>query len=181
MSEPPVRVLFVCTANICRSAYADLLSRHLLGGGAGVEVASAGTRAVEGEPVDEEMAALLRARGIDPTTHRSRRLSLRTVGEHDLVVTAEVAHRSFILDDRPAVFRRLFTLGQLDRTLDGLPDDLPDDLRGRELIAAAGQAAVPADPDDDVHDPYRRGPEAARTAAAHIEALVSRWLPRLTA
>lgn len=175
MSEPPVRVLFVCTANICRSAYADLLSRHLLGEGSGVEVASAGTRAVEGEPVDEEMAALLRARGIDPTTHRSRRLSLRTVGEHDLVVTAEVAHRSFILDDRPAVFRRLFTLGQLDRTLDGLPDDL----RGRALITAAGQAAVPADPADDVHDPYRRGPEAARTAAAHIEALVSRWLPRL--
>ncbi len=127
------------------------------------------------EPVDEPMAALLRARGIDPAPHRSRRLSLRTVGDHDLVVTAEVAHRSFILDDRPEVFRRVFTLGQLDRTL----DDLPDDLRGRALIAAAGRAAAPASSEDDVHDPYRRGPEAARVAAEHIEALVGRWLPRL--
>jgi protein-tyrosine-phosphatase len=176
MSEDtPIRVLFVCTANICRSAYAELLSRHLLGDGTTVSVASAGTHARPGEPMDEVMAAELRARSVDPSRHRSRPLTMRMVEESDLVLTAEVVHRTFILDDRPAVFRRLFTLGQLDRTLDAVPEDL----RGRELITAAGRALRPAAVADDVADPYRRGPEAAERAAGHLEKLLTRVIPRL--
>lgn len=37
-----IRVLFVCTANICRSAYAEVMARHLLGDDPSVEVSSAG-------------------------------------------------------------------------------------------------------------------------------------------
>ncbi len=171
----PLRVLFVCTANICRSAYAEVAARHLLGDHSGVEVASAGTRAVAGLPMDAEMAAVLAERGIDGSGHRSSRLSMRMVADADLVLTAEVAHRSFILDERPAVFRRLFTMGQLDRTL----VEVPAGLHGRDLLAAAGRAPVPAAVQDDVHDPYRRGPRAARLAAEHLDALLGRLLPRL--
>lgn len=172
----PIRLLFVCTANICRSAYAEVLARHLLGDDPTVAVGSAGTHGWRDHPMDEEMAATLVARDIDPAGYRSRRLTMRMVEEADLVLTAEVAHRRFILDDRPGVFRRLFTLGQLDRTL----DDVPDDLRGRELLAAAGKAPRPAAVEDDVRDPYRRGPEAAEAAARHIETLLTRFLPRLS-
>jgi sulfate adenylyltransferase len=174
--QPPIRLLFVCTANICRSAYAEVLARHLLGGDPTVEVASAGTHGWRDHAMDEEMATTLVARDIDPTGYRSRRLTMRMVEEADLVLTAEVAHRRFILDDRPGVFRRLFTLGQFDRTL----DDVPDDLRGRDLVAAAGKGLWPAAVEDDVQDPYRRGPEAAAVAAQHIETLLTRFLPRLS-
>lgn len=33
-----IRVLFVCTANICRSAYAEVMARHPLGDDPSVEV-----------------------------------------------------------------------------------------------------------------------------------------------
>ncbi len=174
--ESPLRLLFVCTANICRSAYAEVLGRHLLGDDPTVVVASAGTRGWHDRPMDDAMAATLVRRSVDPAGFRSRKLTMRMVERADLVLTAAVSHRSFILDDRPEVFRRLFTLGQFDRTL----DDVPADLRGRDLVAAAGGALVPATREDDVRDPYGRGPDAAEAAAAHLESLLARCLPRLS-
>jgi protein-tyrosine-phosphatase len=95
----------------------------------------------------------------------------------DLVLTASVSHRSFILDDRPGLFRRTLTLGQLDRML----DDLPDDLSGRDLLDAARAALKPPDPADDVPDPYGRGAEAASVAADRLVRLVTRAVDRLRA
>jgi sulfate adenylyltransferase len=93
----------------------------------------------------------------------------------DLVLTAEVAHRSYILDDRPAVFRRMFTFGQFARML----PDLPAGARGRDLLEAAKSGLKPADVEDDIRDPFGRGPEAAGDAAAHIERVLVSALPRL--
>lgn len=172
----PVRVLFVCTANICRSAYAEVLARHLLEGDPTVEVASAGTLGWTDQPMDAEMAALLAERSVDPAGHRSRRLTPAMVDAADLVLTAEVAHRTWVLEQRPAAFRRVLTLGQLAATA----EDLDADLRGRELLEAAGRALRPAVPEDDVPDPYRRGRAAAEAAAQRIEALLERFLHRLS-
>ena len=60
----PIRVLFVCTANICRSPYLELRARQLLGPDSGVEVSSAGTqrvRRVAGERHDGGGVRPLRA------------------------------------------------------------------------------------------------------------------------
>ncbi len=65
----PLRVLFVCTANICRSPYLELRARQLLGPDAGVEVSSAGTHGFDAAPVSDTMAGGVRALG-----HRRRRL-----------------------------------------------------------------------------------------------------------
>ncbi len=174
--EGPVRVLFVCTANICRSAYAEALARHLLAGDPTVEVASAGTLGWTDQPMDAEMAAVLAERSVDPAGHRSRRLTPAMVDEADLVLTAEVAHRAWVLEQRPAAFRRVLTLGQLAATF----EDLDPDLRGRDLLDAAARALRPAVPGDDVADPYRRGRAAAEAAADQIETLLGRFLHRLS-
>lgn len=170
----------MCTANICRSAYAELMARDVLGPGSPVEVGSAGTHGYVDHPVDPPMAEQLRARGVDPDGFRSRRLTARLVAEADLVLTAEVVHRARVLEDQPEAFRRVFTLGQLARALDvtgvgvgsaggGGPD------RVREL-AGSVRAPVTA---DDVTDPYRRGEQAAARAAEHLDVLVRRIVPVL--
>lgn len=174
MSDP-VRILFVCTANICRSAYAEVLSRHLLGDDDSVAVSSAGIHGFVDHPIDDDMAAALAERGIDPSGFRSRRLTFDMVDSADLVLTAETKHRQYLLDDRPAAFRRLFTLGQFEQVL----AEQADDVRGRELLAAASRGLKPARPADDVVDPYRRGPDAAAVAAEHIERIVRPALQRL--
>lgn len=172
----PLRVLFVCTANICRSAYAEALARHALGDDGSVEFTSAGVHGLVDHPIDDDMAAELAARGVeDIAGFRSRRLTMAMVDEADLVLTAESRHRQFIIDDRPAAFRRVFTLGQFERAVTGLPAEL----RGRELIAAAGRQLHPANQADDVPDPYRRGSEAVAGAATHLERIVRLIADRL--
>lgn len=64
--DVPLRVVFVCTANICRSAYASVRAAQLFGEGAAVEVSSAGTHGWIDQPTDEPIATELRARGADP-------------------------------------------------------------------------------------------------------------------
>lgn len=169
----------MCTANICRSAYTELLTRHVLGGETSVEVGSAGTHGYPDRPLDPPMAAQLRARGVDPDGFRSRRLTAEMVTAADLVLTAEAAHRERILEDQVEVFRRVLTLGQLARALDdaGVGPDHPT--RGAELLRELGPVVRPAGPADDVVDPYRRGEQAAARAAAHLDVLVRRIAPVL--
>ncbi|HEU4511501.1 MAG TPA: hypothetical protein VFR87_00190 [Nocardioidaceae bacterium] len=167
------RILFVCTANICRSAYAEL--RTAQRGVEGLEVSSAGTHGWIDHPMDRPMAAELRARGVDPSGFRSRRLTKGMVDEADVVLTATAAHRTFVLQELPTAVRRTFSLGQLAAALEAVPAGVS----GQELLAAARRARATAVSDDDVADPFGRGQEAAAAAAAHIDELLDRLLPRL--
>lgn len=168
-------MLFVCTANICRSAFAQQLAQHLLGDDTSIRVASAGTHGWVDHPVDEPMAAELEARGATADGFASRALSMSMVDRADLVLTAAMSHRQFILDDRPTAVWRTFTLGQFARIL----PDVPAEARGRQVLAACRAVHRPATARDDVADPFRRGPEAAAVAAKHIDAMLRQILPRL--
>ena len=171
MAEP-LQVLFVCTANICRSPAMELIARDLAGD-ADIVFSSIGTHARNGHRMNSEMSALLPAGTADG--FRSRHLTAAVLEQADLVLTAEAVHRQHILDDFPQLHRRVFTLGQFEATIADLPD-----LSGRELIAAAGQRRTPSAPVHDVADPYRRGKAAAQEATGTITAMLSVIVPRLT-
>jgi protein-tyrosine-phosphatase len=178
MAEP-LRVLFVCTANICRSPVMEVLARDLAGDPeqSGVEFTSAGTHARDGHPFNPDMTPTLPAT-LDPDAagaFRSRHLSTAILDEADLVLTAESVHRQHILDDRPQLHRKVFTLGQFEAIVAEQPG-----LSGRELVAAAGQRRTPSAPEHDVADPYRRGKAAAQQATGTITAMLSVIVPRLT-
>jgi sulfate adenylyltransferase len=174
-ADRPISVLLVCTANICRSAFAERLARHHLGDDASVVVTSAGTHGWDEHPVEDLMAAELDRRGVAAEGFSSRPLTMAMVDAADLVLTMDSRHRQFILDDRPEAVWRVFTLGQFARVV----ADLPADLHGRDLLAGLRGVHKPATPDDDVPDPYRRGPDAAAEAASRIDDLIGQALPRL--
>lgn len=163
----PLRVLVVCTANICRSPYLELALRRATGGA--VEITGAGTHGFDAEPMDPTMAAVARARGLEPDGLRSKAVTRALVADADLVLTAEERHRSFLLEEHPGAFRKVFTLGQLARGVEQLGDDVVDP---RELVARIG-AHRPSAAGTDVADPYRRGPAAAEACADHVDRLVA--------
>ncbi|WP_182524726.1 adenylyl-sulfate kinase [Nocardioides dongkuii] len=174
--DAPLKVLFVCTANICRSPFMELMARQLAGPDANIEFRSAGTHGFTDHEMDEVMATTLAPRGVaDHSAFRSRAIDKAILDEADLVLTAEAAHRTFILDDHPALFRKVFTIGQFAEVVRALGPDVS----GRELLEQAAQRRGNADAALDVHDPYRRGPEAAETAAAGIEELLRVVVPAL--
>jgi sulfate adenylyltransferase len=174
-TDEPIRVLFVCTANICRSPYLELRARQLLGDDSGVEVSSAGTRGFDAEPVSDTMEAEFARWGTDTTGFRSRLLTGALVDQADLVLTAEASHRTRLLEERPAAFRKTFTLGQFAASARAADPSL----RGRELISALSNRRVPASPDHDIDDPYRRGPDAAHRAAVAMDDLLGVVVDRL--
>ncbi len=170
-----MKVLFVCTANICRSPYMELATRRLLGDDAQIEVSSAGTDGFHDHPMSEEMIDGYEA---DATGFRSRRVSGELLADADLVLTAEAAHRAFLLDEHPGALGKVFTLGQFAEAvaLGGVSGDAPT---GRALIEAVGRRPSAAAPRHDVADPYRRGPDLARACAARIDELLAIVVPAL--
>ena len=167
-AEEPIRVLFVCTANICRSPYLELRARQLLGPDAGVEVSSAGTMGFDDAPVSDTMEAEFARWGTEVDGFRSRPVTGEMIDAADVVLTAEAAHRTRLLEERPAAFRKIFTLGQFVASAQAADPDL----RGRALLQTLASRRVPAAADHDISDPYRRGPEAARRAAVTMEQLL---------
>lgn len=102
-----MKVLYVCTANICRSPSAEALLRRA--GVPGVEVASAGTAAVHGAPCCS-LAPLLE--GVE---HPSQPLTADLVGGADLVLTAAREHQSTVLALDPDARAKTFTIRQAGR------------------------------------------------------------------
>ena len=169
-----LQVLFVCTANISRSPYLELVARSRAGD-APVDFASAGVHARDDTLIDPAMAVELAARGIASDDFRSRRVTGAMVGRADLVLTAEAAHRAAVLDEHPIATRKVLTVGQADRALDRIDPGTPALELAAALVAARGGATA----DLDIVDPYRRGPEAARACALILDKVVDRLLARL--
>lgn len=183
-THPPLRVLFVCTANISRSAYAERRARQVLPGGTDPDFtfASAGTPGYPDRGMDPAMQSLLAARGADPSGHISRGVGEELMRRADLVVTFEFAQHMRLLDEFPEHRRVIVGLQQAARAVRSLEEadavgraglDVVD--RVERLIAAAGPNSMSLD----VEDPYNRGPRAARACADEIDGLLDVLLPYL--
>lgn len=174
----PLRVLFVCTANICRSPYMELRAKAMTAGRSDVEFSSAGTHGFRAHHVDPTMAVVLADRGIDEDAAEafaSRRLTREMINEADLVLTAEASHRAFVLEEVPAAFRKAFTLGQFAESIERVDAALS----GAALVTAVGHRRAGAVDTHDIRDPYRRGQAAAEASAHQIDDLLTAVLPRL--
>ena len=189
MTEPPrpLRIVFICTANISRSPYAERRASSMLAGSTTVELASAGIPGHPGRPMDELMAAILREQGGSPEGHLSRSLNWWILATADLVLTFEFAQHMRILDAWPDQEGKVLGLLQFveaaERLVPGAASVVPPAGQPRgvpNLVAAAAAIAKPNSMTWDVADPYRRGPKAARETAAQIDDALARFLPLLS-
>lgn len=93
LRRPRVRVLFICTANVCRSPLAEALLKHYLGKqglGKTVEVRSAGTRvAAPGRRPDPRMEKLARQKGFSWPRIRARAFRPPMAEPVDLILTMD--------------------------------------------------------------------------------------------
>lgn len=166
-----MRLLFVCTGNICRSAAAHVLVSSWAAATTDVlEIRSAGTRAQSGRPMHQFTAQALERMGIDGRDFSSRRLTARDVEDSDLVLTMTAQHRADVLGLAPRRLRRVFTLVEAaalsaDVDTDRLARLAPGD-RGPALAEALAEGrAMRRGPrqDEDILDPV------SMSASVHAE------------
>jgi len=89
-----VKVLVVCTGNVCRSplAAAMLRQRFAERGRGDIEVVSAGTAAADGEPASEGSYLVALEHGIDLSAHVARMLTRAEVDGADLILCMSEHH-----------------------------------------------------------------------------------------
>ncbi|HZB04016.1 MAG TPA: low molecular weight protein arginine phosphatase [Actinomycetota bacterium] len=182
-----LRILLICTGNICRSPMAlgflaDRSGRLLDGA---LIVRSAGTWARPGSPPTPEAEASVAERGIDISDHRSTPVSSDLIGWADLIITMTAEHRDEVLDMTPDADDRTFTLKELVALLGALPP--PEVERSRDALLArvdeasalraSGRAPAPADAD--VVDPIGMSDETYRAVAWELEELTDALVRRL--
>lgn len=108
-----VRILYICTANQCRSPFAEAtLQREA--GSRPLEVSSAGLMSGSRE-VRPHGIAVGRERGLDLSAHRSRQLTEVDIDGFDLILTMERRHSREIVAEHPELAARVFTVKQFDR------------------------------------------------------------------
>ena len=112
-------VLFVCTANICRSPMAMGLWQAKVGALPGNpdpsdwRIGSAGTWTIVGEPATENAIWVLGKRGIDLSSHLSRPVSAGMVEGYQLILTMERGHKEALRIEFPQVAGRVHLLSEM--------------------------------------------------------------------
>ena len=111
-----MKLLFVCTGNICRSPTAEGVLRHLAKkAGVPLHVESRGTHDYHvGEPPDERAQHHAKGRGYDLSAQRARQVSERDFEEFDLILAMDRSHLRLLERMCPARHRaklRLFLPG----------------------------------------------------------------------
>jgi len=149
-------VIFVCTANICRSPVAEALFRDWLlrqpaASAAAWRVSSAGTWADDGLPASAYTVDVLAAAGLDLSAHRSRRVVREMIEAADLLLCMTRSQREALQVEFP-------------------------DLAGRiQLLTAL------AGPAYDVADPYGGPRQGYVEMAAEIKQILEQGGPRILA
>ena len=101
-----MKVLFVCTGNICRSPTAAAVFAHFVGQAGleqAIQVESAGTHDYHaGKPPDPRAQAHARRRGYDLSGLRARQVRRRDFGEFDHIVAMDRGHLELLRSQCPA-------------------------------------------------------------------------------
>jgi len=101
-----IRVLFVCTGNICRSPTAEGVFRHLVaaaGLSAQFDVASAGTDSYHaGEPPDSRAISVARENGVDISAQRARQVVPEDFDNYEYIFAMDKSHLQALQRRAPA-------------------------------------------------------------------------------
>jgi protein-tyrosine phosphatase len=145
-----VKVLFVCSGNICRSAMAAEYARRRIAssGLSHIVVDSAGTLGIEGARATPEAIQVLLDAGVDLSRHRSRGIAAHDLRTADLVLVMTVGH-----------------LSELDRRF-------PSGTTSRFLLRAFEEGPEPRDGALDLDDPIGEPVETYRETLAVIRTCV---------
>ena len=142
-------IIFLCTANMCRSPMAEVLLQKKLQQREDIvdwRVESAGTWTVIGRPVAPKTQEVMqRLFGLDLSAHRSRLVSRSLLRPFDLILVMEAGHKEAIGIEFPELVSRVHLIyemvGQVRNVIDpigGKTKDFEDTAHELDNIITQG-------------------------------------------
>ena len=130
MTRPALRLLFVCTGNICRSPTAEGVFRHLAaeaGLGHAFHIESAGTEDYhEGEPPDHRTVKKALEKGVDLSRQRARQVKEADFSAFDYIYAMDSGHHRILSKRAPKTAKAKLSMFRADG------EDVPDPWYGTE-------------------------------------------------
>jgi protein-tyrosine phosphatase len=177
------QVLVVCTGNVCRSPIAEGFLRRAFGAKLGANaprVASAGTMGWTGSAADPSSVAAAAELGVDISGHRARELEPAEIAGSALILGMAIEHAHAVVAEVPEARSRTFTLKELVRLVESLPEvhettperRLSERVDAADRLRAQGFAGDPRD--DGIMDPLGMSLEAFRAVATELDGWCSR-------
>lgn len=132
-------VLFVCTANICRSPMAAALFRARLqkerADWQDWRADSAGTWGLDGETAAQYSQQVMMQRGLDISGHRARTVNAEMLKGYDLILTMEPGQKEALQVEFPSIAKRVFLLSEMEGSLNPVSDPYGGPLEGYQKTA----------------------------------------------
>jgi protein-tyrosine phosphatase len=161
-------VLTLCTGNAARSVMAGAMLRA-----AGIDVLTAGTHVVDGQPMSRRTREALASSGLASDHHRSQQITGELVRSAGLVLAMAGEHVAYVRREFPDAAARTASIKRLCRDLPPGPAPFG------ERLAALEPADLPIEPWEDVEDPAGGEDEVYRACVRELVDLCAELVPRL--
>ena len=106
-----MKIMFICTGNICRSAMAHkMLEKEAKKQNKNVEVYSCGIWAEDGNIPTYEGIKTMKDYGIDLTTHRATNIRNSNIEQMDVILCATNNHKNSVIAMYPELQNKVYTM-----------------------------------------------------------------------
>lgn len=148
-----MKIMFICTGNICRSAMAHkMLEKKAKEENKDIEVYSCGVFAEDGDVPTYEGIDVMREYGIDLSIHRATNIRNSNIKDMDVILCATNSHKNNVISMYPELKEKVYTMKEY-----------------------AGYDKK----DIDIKDPWGYGIATYRMRAAEIEDCINKYIEKL--
>ena len=107
-----MKIMFICTGNICRSAMAEAMLKKMLKENKkeNIEVYSCGLSADDGDVPTQNAIEVMQEYKIDLKNHIATNIKYSNIENMDLILCATLSHKMFVIRLYPELKDKIFTI-----------------------------------------------------------------------